>query len=169
MNFDRAKISVLEWIENFVEKSNSNLNDWPPCPYARRARLENRVMIQQGTDIVVDGEQIVKSWTDEYDVIITVYDRNEYSVLQVAEAVDQLNNQSTKKDILFLDDHPDDIEMVNDVCMNHGEYILLLAQRLSKINSASSDLKAQGYYNLWTKEYYDRVVGWREQSVFGDN
>jgi len=109
------------------------------------------------------------TWNDRYDVVITVYSRHKYSSTEVADAVAALNKMSLPKDILFLDDHPDDTELVNNVCMNQGEYILLLTQRFSKVNEASADLKSQGYYKLWPNDYYDKVVGWRERYGFDDN
>ena len=47
--------------------------------------------------------------------------------------------------------------------MNQGQYILILTQRASSISNASKELKDKGYYDSWSKDYYDRAVGWREQ------
>jgi hypothetical protein len=170
MDFAQAQLDILNWIENFVEQSNPNLNNWSPCPFARRSRLENRLSILEGKDVVNDVDNLVLSWDDSYDVIIFVYDKNRYTIDELADNVEQLNKRYTlSKDILVLEDHPDDVEIVNTVKMNQGQYILVLCQRFSKVNLASADLKEQGYYDSWSKQYYDRVVGWREQSVFGDN
>jgi hypothetical protein len=170
MNFDQAKQDILNWVENFVEQSNPNLNNWSPCPFARRSRLENRLNILEGNDVNSDVDNLVLSWDDSYDVVIFVYDKDRYAVDELADCVEQLNKRYTlSKDILILEDHPDDPEIVNSVKMNQGQYILVLCQRFSKVNLASAELKEQGYYDIWSKQYYDRVAGWREQSVFGDN
>ena len=66
------------------------------------------------------------------------------------------------KDIVALEDHPDDEEDVNGVKMNFGKCIIILVQRLSKINEASELLKKKGYYDVWSKENLDDVVNWRE-------
>lgn len=170
MDFIQAKQDVLNWIENFVEQTNPGLNGWPPCPFARRSRLENRLNILQGSDVLVDVSSLIQSWNDQYDVVVYVYDKETYTVDELASSIEQLNKfQALPKDILILEDHPDDPEIVNGVSMNQGQYILVLCQRFSKVNLASAELKEQGYYDTWSKEYYDRVVGWREQSVFGDS
>jgi len=169
MDFVRVKQDILNWVENFVEKSNPSLNGWPPCPFARRSRLENRLNILEGSDVFKDVNSLVATWNDSYDVVIFVYDKNQYTVDDLAAHIEQINSQTLPKDILILEDHPDDLEIVNKVKMNQGQYILVLCQRFSKVNLASAELKEQGYYDLWSKEYYDRVVGWREQSVFGDS
>jgi rhodanese-related sulfurtransferase len=170
MDFTQARTDILNWIENFVEQSNPNLNNWSPCPFARRSRLENRLSILEGKDVVNDVDNLVLSWDDSYDVIIFVYDKNRYTIDEIADNVEQLNKRYTlSKDILVLEDHPDDVEIVNTVKMNQGQFILVLCQRFSKVNLASAELKEQGYYDTWSKEYYDLVAGWRERYVFGDN
>jgi hypothetical protein len=170
MDFAQAQLDILNWIENFVEQSNPNLNNWSPCPFARRSRLENKLSILEGNYIFKDVDNLVLSWDDSYDVVVFVYNKDRYTVNELANYVEQLNKTYTiSKDILILEDHPDDPEIVNTVKMNQGQYILVLCQRFSKVNLASADLKEQGYYDSWSKQYYDRVVGWREQSVFGDN
>ena len=170
MDFTQARTDILNWIENFVEQSNPNLNNWSPCPFARRSRLENRLSILEGKDVVNDVDNLVLSWDDSYDVIIFVYDKNRYAIDELADNVEQLNKRYTlSKDILVLEDHPDDVEIVNTVKMNQGQFILVLCQRFSKVNLASAELKEQGYYDTWSKEYYDLVAGWRERYVFGDN
>ena len=170
MDFAQAQLDILNWIENFVEQSNPNLNNWSPCPFARRSRLENKLSILEGNYIFKDVDNLVLSWDDSYDVVVFVYNKDRYTVNELANYVEQLNKTYTiSKDILILEDHPDDPEIVNTVKMNQGQYILVLCQRFSKVNLASAELKEQGYYDLWPKEYYDRVAGWREQSVFGDN
>jgi hypothetical protein len=170
MDFDKVKQDILNWVENFVEQSNPSLNGWSPCPFARRSRLENRLNILEGNYIFKDVNNLVLSWDDSYDVVVLVYNQDRYTVDELANYVEQLNKTYTiSKDILILEDHPDDPEIVNGVSMNQGQYILVLCQRFSKVNLASAELKEQGYYDTWSKEYYDLVAGWRERYVFGDN
>ena len=170
MDFNQARLDILNWVENFVEQSNPNLIGWPPCPFARRSRMENRLDILEGINVVDDVDTLVSTWDDRFDVVAFVYDKNRYTVDELAENIEKLNKRyMLSKDILILEDHPDDAEVVNSVKMNQGQYILVLCQRFSKVSLASAELKEQGYYDVWSKEYYDRVVGWREQSVFGDS
>lgn len=170
MKLVKVRRDILDWVENFVEQNNEKLSGWPPCPFARKARLENKLDVRLGTDIEADLFSVNDEWDDQFDVVIFAYDTEKYSVEQTQEIVERINSDLLMpNDLLCLEDHPKDPEEVNGVKMNQGQYLLLLCQRFSKVNDASSDLKAQGYYSLWTKDYYDRVVGWREQSVFGDN
>lgn len=170
MDFELARQSILDWVEGFVEKSNPGLNGWPPCPFARRARLEGKFHIREGRDFLIDAMEIVDTWDDTYDVVVSVYDRTAFTTEDLSLRVEHFNKKvSLHRDILLLEDHPDDAEIVNGVILNQGTYILILFQRFSKVNDASVELKEKGYYGTWTSEYYDRVVGWRERYVFGDD
>lgn len=170
MDFEKAKQDILNWVENFVEQSNPSLNGWSPCPFARRSRLENKLHICQGSELSQDVTDLVSSWDDKNDVVIFVYNKEKYTVDELSTYIEQINmERALPNDILILEDHPDDPEVVNGVSLNQGQYILVLCQRFSKVNLASAELKDQGYYDLWPKEYFDRVAGWREQYVFGDN
>ena len=68
-----------------------------------------------------------------------------------------------KRDIVILEDHPDIVENVKHVSLNNGEYILFLAQSLSKLNHFSKLLESGPYYKNWSKTYLQSVKGFREQ------
>jgi hypothetical protein len=70
------------------------------------------------------------------------------------------------EDIVALEDHPNDPEIINGVKMNFGKCILVLVQRLSVINRKSEWLRAEGYYDNWSEENLDDVVNWRFNSRF---
>ena len=82
---------------------------------------------------------------------------------ELSTMVTDFNDIAMSKDIVALEDHPNDPEILNGASMNFGKCILVLVQRLSKLNNASEILKNQGYYDNWPKENYDDVVRWRFQ------
>ena len=45
--------------------------------------------------------------------------------------------------------------------MNHGGLILVVIQRLSKINKHTKMLQEGKYYDRWSKDNLDDVVTWR--------
>jgi hypothetical protein len=75
----------------------------------------------------------------------------------------ELNEYFMKRDIVILEDHPDVVENVKHVSLNNGEYILFLAQSLSKLNHFSKLLESGPYYKNWSKTYLQSVKGFREQ------
>jgi hypothetical protein len=64
---------------------------------------------------------------------------------------------------VILEDHPNDEEYVNGVKMNFGLAGLLVVQKLDKLNTASEQLKAKGYYDKWDQAALDQVVSWRHR------
>ena len=56
-------------------------------------------------------------------------------------------------DLLALEDHPDDPEIVNGIAMNQGTYALALVQSLSDLNEKARLVAKAGFYNTWPEEY----------------
>ena len=54
LELEQVKADILSWIENFVEVPHPALGGWPPCPYARAARLRQSYQVYLGTDPYYD-------------------------------------------------------------------------------------------------------------------
>lgn len=169
MNLAKVRQDIVSWINDFVTVGNENLNNWQPCPFARKTLVQKKFDIRLGTDVAADCKFCAETWSDTYEVVIYAYEQNSYDSHSLSGIIEDANCKYNKNDLLFLEDHPADKEIVNGVVFNQGQYILVLVQRLSTVNAASSELEQLGYYKLWPKDYYDKVVGWREQSGFDDN
>jgi hypothetical protein len=57
------------------------------------------------------------------------------------------------RNLLALEDHPGDPEIVNGVSMNQGTYALALVQSLSDLDKKAKAMAQKGFYNTWTEEY----------------
>lgn len=154
-----------EWIINFVEVPNKLLNDWAPCPYARQARIENKIQVF----VVEDITCLEKTITDTlknleiYDVIIFCLDHNKIEGADLAKRVDKLNATVMPQNYVLLEDHPSVPEILNDAVMNFGHCALVLCQKLNKLQDASNQLKKKGYYDSWPKSNLDYVLNWRNK------
>jgi hypothetical protein len=58
-----------------------------------------------------------------------------------------------RNNLLALEDHPSDVEIVNGVCMNQGTYALALVQSLSDLDARAQTLAEKGFYHNWPEEY----------------
>jgi hypothetical protein len=158
MNKEQAKMDVISWIVNFVEKPHPALNNWPPCPYARAARVKGQVDIRIGTVPDQDLAEFAKGMPEGVDVVTLIYDPVKWE-LQPFRA----SWQQTQREVLaavgiyVLEDHPEEVELVNGVKMNQGQYPLLFVQRLAKLEEAADQLAQQGYYHDWPEEYLQSV------------
>jgi hypothetical protein len=158
MDEQSVRFKLNQWLVDFVEKPNPLLNNWPPCPYARQARISNKI------HIVFDSPLSIAQYVpllDTYDVVVLCFDHTQFSFSQIELFTQHVNSVLLWRDYVVLEDHPDSEELVNGVKMNFGECGLMILQRLSKLNTAADQLKDKGYYDTWSKENLDEVVDWR--------
>lgn len=158
MDEQNVQQKLTDWLVNFVEKPNPLLNNWPPCPYARQARLSNQIHVVFDSPLEIAQ---YKSWLDTHDVVILCFDPVEYSADQIELFTKHINSILLWHDCVVLEDHPDSEEFINGAKMNFGECGLMILQRLSKLNTAADQLRDKGYYATWSEENLDQVVNWR--------
>lgn len=158
MDQQSIRKNLEKWLVEFVENPNPSLNNWPPCPYARQARLANQIHIV--FDSPLEIAQYV-SFLDDHDVVVLCFDHTKFSAGQIELFTKHINSILIWKDCVVLEDHPDSEELINGVKMNFGECGLIILQRLSKLNTAADQLREKGYYSTWSNENLDEVVNWR--------
>lgn len=150
--------ALLKWMEEFVEAPHPMLGGWPPCPYARQARLSNNIDIRQGLDPYADCMSLLYyDWSKE--VVIFWYDDIEPDLF--VEDVICANNTLLSKDIVALEDHPATEEIIAGVKMNFGLCPIIVLQKNSKLNEAADQLRAKDYYKTWSQKDLDKIVSWR--------
>ena len=154
-NYITSKLN--EWMINFVEKPNPLLGNWSPCPYARQARVNNKIYI----DFEVADIHELLPLLETYEVLIVCYDHNKITSEDFRKLAEKLNADLLEKNYVVLEDHPNAIERINSVTMNFGECALLLIQKRDKLSKASEQLKNSGYYSVWSEENLQEVVNWR--------
>jgi hypothetical protein len=159
MDFARAQQDVLSWLTDFVEQPNSQLNGWPPCPYARKARLAGEFDIRPGT---------VDPYTDlraceitPFAVVAYVYDPDQYSAEEFDQQIQAVNQGFLiPRALIALADHPGSLETVKGVVMNQGRWAIAFVQPLKELNHFARALAGKGYYDGWPEDYLrDLFVG----------
>ena len=152
MDIDQARTHIMAWITEFVEQPQAQLGGWPPCPFARRARLENRFEIRAGrVDPYTDLAHIDISGRD---VVIVVYEPQEFAAEEFNRQITAVNQAFlVPRDLVALADHPQDPEQVNGVVMNQGQWALALVQPLEMLNQHAQQLARRGFYDGWPEPY----------------
>jgi hypothetical protein len=154
---------LTKWMTDFVEVPNKLLGNWPPCPYARQARVNNKIEIVYSPHDIISAtvEQHLDKLEDK-DVVIVYFDHKMIQPDALTELV-KVYNQSflLPRNYVALEDHPDSVEYINGVQMNFGECGLLIVSKLDKLNEASDKIREKGYYNHWSPKDLDSVVTWR--------
>jgi hypothetical protein len=163
LKLDDVKNNIEQWIVDFVEVPHPNLGGWAPCPYARKARLDQDFDVRLGLSPIHDLTQISRKGLGGKSVIIFAYDPNDISHDELSHAVDVCNQQFlVPKNLLALEDHPDDPEVVNGVIMNNGTYALALIQSLSDLNEKAELVARRGFYDTWPEEYLKPLFNHRQ-------
>ena len=163
---NQATKFIKNWLTTFVEVPHPVFAGMPPCPFARQARLKNKIKFNYypspavWMDIYVD---IVRCDFDKFDVLAMIMEADQFSAKDTKRIARDLNREFNEDDLVILEDHPAIPEKVKKVSLNNGKYILFLAQRLSKLTRFSNQLKNTKYYKNWTKAHLKDVVNWRGQ------
>ena len=154
LNLDTVTQDIENWIVNFVEVPHPALGGWPPCPYARSARMKKTYDVRIGVDPYFDLKNQARWGMGDREVIIYVYDPVAWPYKLFSDSLKNANREHLlKADIIALEDHPTDVEMVNGVCMNQGTYALALVQSLSDLNVKAQTMATKGFYHNWPEEY----------------
>ena len=150
--------ALLTWMEEFVEVPHPSLGGWPPCPFARQARLSNNIDIRQGQDPYADCMSLLYyDWLKE--VVIFWYDYADPE--SFIDDTNRANSILLSKDIVALEDHPATEEIIAGIKMNFGLCPIIVLQKNSKLNVSADQLREKGYYHTWSRSDLDKIVSWR--------
>ena len=153
MNLEEVKQEINNWITSVVEVPHPALGGWPPCPYAKKARLEQDFDVRIGTSPISDLQALAQNGLNK-SVVIFVYDPVKFPYAEFSQDIEFANKELLlKKDVIVLEDHPNDPEIVNGVSMNQGRYALAMCQSLSDLNIKAQHMASKDFYHSWPEEY----------------
>ena len=163
MDLEQVKKDIESWIVNFVEVPHPALGGFPPCPYARSARLKKSYDVFLGNDPYYDLKNRARWGMGDREVIIYAYDAQEWPHPLFSASIESANQEHLlREDILALEDHPDDEENVNGVIMNQGTYALALVQNLTDLNVKAKLMANKGFYDSWPEDYLQALFRHRQ-------
>lgn len=100
-------------------------------------------------------------WSDQWEAVILASTNTDISTGLLSEKTVALNKRYKHLDVVALEDHPHSEEHIDGVKMNHGKLVLVVVQRLARLNKFSENLQKTKYYHRWSEENLDDVVTWR--------
>jgi hypothetical protein len=154
---------IESWITTFVEVPHPALGGWPPCPYAKKARLERDFDVRIGMDPYFDLVNLARDGLGGKSVVIYAYDPTQWTYEQFSFSLRAANeNYLLKQDILALEDHPADPEIVNGISMNQGTYAMAMCQSVSDLNVRARHMAEKGFYDTWPEEYLTALFQHRQ-------
>jgi hypothetical protein len=154
---------ILHWSETFVEVPHPALGNFPPCPFARKARLSGTVRVVVGSDPYFDLRNCSRDGLGTAEVVIYAYDPAEWDYATFHSSLEQANSEFLlANDLLVLEDHPADPEIVNGISMNQGTYALVLVQNLTDLNVKAQHMASKGFYTTWPEDYLKALFRHRQ-------
>jgi hypothetical protein len=163
LKLDTVQYEIEQWMETFVEVPHPDLGGWAPCPYARKARLDRDFEVRLGLAPMHDLIKISKHGLGGKSVVIIVYDPKMHIYEDFSFALDTANREFLlPNNLLALEDHPADPEIVNGISMNQGTYALALVQSLSDLNEKAQLVAKKSFYDSWPEEYLTALFKYRK-------
>ena len=172
------KRAIEEYIVQFLEERHPQFSDMPPCPFARKERLENRIIYTEG-HIGTEGptekliEDIRTFDSDPHKSTMIIYDTSQQCSLQEAyEFAQYLTELLMDLQILAIPLHPEDPFAVGGVRTRQTPFMMMTIQRKSLIFDAKKKLLSTTYYSLWDdaeERFFDQFEDYMQtehQDVF---
>ena len=155
---------ILAWSQHTLQKPNPYYNGMPPCPYAKKAWEDNKVIILFKYDANMQVlYSTISQWEEAFDLAIIVDMAFQPDPEVFHDYLEQLNNAISEgvfidRDIWLMGFHPhdDSNDFIDDSSFMQivdDEYALIFVQRLSKVQEAADKLAEKGYYDNYLEEY----------------
>lgn len=164
---------LRDWSKHVLEVPSPHLKGLPPCPYAKKAWIENQVeVIEADDDVVVCAiRNAYKITNKEKELVVSAsYVLPEANALHAS--IQALNELGAKQDLYFMCFHPDygaedaELDFLYETSWQSSieqDYCMVFVQSLSNVDNKSRALEKQGYYEAFPRDEYDQLVLERRQ------
>ena len=148
-----SKEDLEKWIVETLSKPNAIFNNLPPCPYAKKAWLDGKVLICNDNWKTLDFPLLLKGTYDLYIIPL----ENNINTKEFDDLVIEIRKY-VGNEYIVLDDHPENKEEVENFKLNFGKCPLIFVQARKKLSEAREWLETKGYYKNWKNDYKEDVT-----------
>lgn len=162
---------ILSWSKDFLEQPNKHINNLPVCPYAKKARTNNKVQIIEHNNSKTLLEEVINQANSFKDTNkqICIVACNDLSIDadELHNYIHALNFVYVPQDIYLMPFHPEDGEEEIDFLQDthwesDNEFLMVLIQPFEELEKASANLDKIGFYRSWPSDYYEGTVKKRQ-------
>lgn len=168
---------IRAWSAHALELPNAFFGGLPPCPYARKAWADDRVLIIFKHEPSYQSlYRVISTFEDRYDLVILVETRYDPDPDRFHDYLDELNKAISDgffidRDIWLMGFHPEDEpnEFIDDGTFNPEigtPYAMTFVQRLSKVQESADKLSEKGYYEAYLAEYDAADIFRRRENLY---
>ena len=162
---------IWAWIQDFVEVNHKFYNyRFPPCPYAKAARLKGLVDVHA-------YERNPVEWTLNLIADLALHPQYNVRVLAfpywmrwnylLRWRIDRLNRTLVEDDYYAQYGAAVATHSCYPGPFKGRPYFVVIINKVSDVVSAQAALARTDYYHNWTQQHYDRVVTRRDRIVKG--
>ena len=161
-----VEADIRKWSNDFLEVPNAKLNGLPPCPYARKAWADNKVVFSINTGLDGLMEEVRKFNDHDYEIVVWA-EENLPDMEYLDGYCDGINELASVAgiDLHLMVFHPDydateaglDF-LVDEVTDDSLSYCMVFVQLLSKLDDASLYLEKCDYYKHFPEDVYEALV-----------
>lgn len=163
---DEIVSHMIHYLETVLEQTHSIFGGLPICPFAKKARLQNKilykVMTLQAVELTLNArlmQEIEEFYIENYYEVMLVIspDTTALSVNQVAQLVANLNEKLSPLQLVVFGGHPADDFNIHGVRTRQEPYINLTVQPIKNLKAASKHLEETNYYQHWSLENLQHI------------
>jgi hypothetical protein len=168
MNKNEIEVDIWEWIKGYIEVNHKFYDyKFPPCPYAKSARLKGLVDVQAySTGSVYNFLKIQAAKNTESNkhsvMVLVLPPRIKYYPL-FSWFIKKLNKKLITKNYYAQHGTALTTESKYKGFFNSGEYSIVIINKLSEILDGHQSLLKTDYYKPWASDHYTAVVERRQQ------
>lgn len=167
---------LRSWSREVLETPSPHINNLPPCPYARKAWREDKVLVIESGNFEADANRYCQEFYElgKDLIVVATYDIPDIDAL--ADLVETLHVRFPRLHCMQF--HPEygaedaglDFLSDNDwESATDHEYSMLFIQDLSLVVEASDKLEPLGYYEAYPADEYESLVARRKRRlIHGD-
>jgi hypothetical protein len=170
MNKNEIEQDIWDWIINYLEAPHAFYNyKFPPCPYARAARVKNLIDVKVyetgSINLFIENcthDLIESTGLNTRILVFPHYVRWFYLTKWF---VQRLNRQTVPKDYYLQYGRAIRTESKYIGWFSNKPYFIVIVNKLSDVLKGHQDLLKTDYYNNWSQQHYKDVVI-RRQKMF---
>ena len=164
------KQDITTWLVEYIEQNHKFYDyKFPPCPYARSARLKGLIDIQPYESGGM--RQFIRAQTDRlinnntHNVCIMVFPYYAKWFFHLRYVIENLNKKIINKDFYAQYGTALTTQSQYPGFMSGGPYFIVIINRLSDVISGHNALLKTNYYTPWASHHYNDVVVRRQKMI----
>jgi hypothetical protein len=165
---DQVEDDIQNWIINYIEVNHKFYNyKFPPCPYARSARLKGQLDIS-----VYESGNVLKFIKNQIDQLITLPDLKTRVIVfppkikyyfWLPMMIRQMNKRIIELDYYAQYGTAIHTQSAYNGILKNKPYRIVIVNKLSDVLDGHKALLNTDYYTPWADHHYNAVVTIREK------